>query len=33
MNDKTKQMLADLEAATMEALWIPNEILPERYHD
>jgi len=26
MNDKTKQMLADLEAATMEALWIPNEI-------
>ena len=33
MTDKTKQMLADLEAATMEALWIPNEILPERYHD
>ena len=29
MNDKTKQMLADLEAATMEALWIPNEVMPE----
>tara|TARA_R110002110_G_scaffold264374_1_gene480107 strand:+ start:488 stop:835 length:348 start_codon:yes stop_codon:yes gene_type:complete len=33
MNDKTKQMLADLEAATMEAIWVPNELLPERYHD
>ena len=33
MNDKTKQMLADLEAATMEAIWIPNDLLPERYHD
>ena len=33
MNDKTKQMLADLETATMECLWIPNDLLPERYHD
>ena len=31
MNDKTKQMLADLETATMECLWIPNDLLPERY--
>ena len=27
------EMMKDLEAATMEALWIPNEVLPERYHD
>ena len=27
------EMMKDLEAATMEALWIPNELLPERYHD
>ena len=33
MNDKTKQMLADLETATMEAIWIPNELMPERYQD
>ena len=33
MNDKTKQMLADLETATMEAIWIPNDLLPERYND
>ena len=27
------EMMKDLEAATMEALWIPNDLLPERYHD
>ena len=26
-------MLAELDAAIMECLWIPNEHLPEEFHD
>ena len=33
MNETTKKMIAELEAATMECFWIPNEYLPESYHD
>jgi hypothetical protein len=33
MNETTKKMLAELDAAIMECLWIPNEHLPESYHD
>jgi hypothetical protein len=33
MNKTIEQLKAELEAATMEALWVPNDILPERYHD
>ena len=33
MNKTTKQMLAELDAAIMECLWIPNEHLPEEFHD
>jgi|TARA_B110001454_G_C12406711_1_gene303315 hypothetical protein len=33
MKNETKQMLANLEAAALEAIWVPNELLPERYHD
>ena len=33
MTKNIEQLKAELEAATMQALWIPNEVLPERYHD
>ena len=33
MQKTVKEMLSDLEAAAMEAIWVPNEVLPERYHD
>lgn len=33
MKKTVKEMLADLEAATMQAIWIPNELLPESYQD
>ena len=33
MTKTTEQMLADLKAACEEAIWVPNELLPERYHD
>ena len=33
MNEKTQKMIAELEAATLECFWIPNEYLPESYHD
>ena len=33
MNETTKKMLAELDAAIMECLWIPNEHLPEEFHD
>ena len=33
MNETTKKMIAELEAATMECFWIPNEYLPEEFHD
>ena len=33
MNETTKKMFAELDAAIMECLWIPNEHLPESYHD
>ena len=35
-NEMTKnfeQLKADLDAAILECLWVPNDILPERYHD
>ena len=33
MNETTKKMLAELDAAIMECFWIPNEHLPEEFHD
>ena len=33
MNETTKKMFAELDAAIMECLWIPNAHLPESYHD
>ena len=33
MNETTKKMFAELDAAIMECLWIPNEHLPEEFHD
>ena len=27
------ELLKDLETATMESIWIPNDLMPERYHD
>ena len=33
MNETTKKMLAELDAAIEECLWIPNEHLPEEFHD
>ena len=33
MNETTKKMLAELDAAIMECIWIPNEHLPEEFHD
>ena len=33
MNKTTEQMFAELDAAIMECQWIPNEHLPESYHD
>ena len=33
MNETTKKMLAELDAAIMECLWIPNEHLPKEFHD
>tara|TARA_R100000742_G_C4245632_1_gene64630 strand:- start:385 stop:759 length:375 start_codon:yes stop_codon:yes gene_type:complete len=33
MNETTKKMLAELDAAIEQCLWIPNEHLPEEYHD
>jgi len=33
MLESTKQMLAKLETAALECLWIGNEDLPEDYHD
>ena len=33
MNETTKKMLAELDAAIMECLWIPNEHLPEEFPD
>ncbi len=33
MNKTTEQMFAELDAAIMECLWVPNEVLPEAYHD
>jgi len=35
-NDMTKnfeQLKADLDAAILEGIWVPNDLLPERYHD
>ena len=33
MNKTTEQMFAELDAAIEECLWIPNEHLPEEFHD
>ena len=33
MNETTKKMLAELDDAIMECFWIPNEHLPEEFHD
>ena len=33
MNETTKKMFAELDAAIMECLWIPNEHLPEEFPD
>jgi len=28
-----KQLFAELDAAILQCIWVPNELLPERYHD
>ena len=33
MTKNIEQLKAELEAATMEAIWIPHDLLPERYQD
>jgi hypothetical protein len=33
MNKTTEKMLAELDAAIMECIWIPNDLLPEDYQD
>ena len=33
MNDTTKKMFAELDAAIMECIWVPNDLLPEDYQD
>ena len=33
MTKNIEQLKAELEAATMESIWIPNDLLPERYQD
>jgi hypothetical protein len=30
---KFEELKANLEAAILEAIWVPNELLPERYHE
>jgi hypothetical protein len=30
---KFNELKENLEAAILEAIWVPNEVLPERYHD
>ena len=30
---KFNELKENLEAAILEAIWVPNELLPERYHD
>tara|TARA_Y100000361_G_C11098282_1_gene310398 strand:- start:568 stop:918 length:351 start_codon:yes stop_codon:yes gene_type:complete len=33
MNKTTEQMFAELDAAIAECIWVPNDLLPERYQD
>ena len=33
MNDATKKMFAELDAAIMKCIWVPNDLLPENYQD
>lgn len=33
MTKKFEQLKAELDAAIMECIWVPNEQLPEAYHD
>ncbi len=33
MTKNFEQLKADLDAAILEGIWVPNEMLPERYHD
>lgn len=33
MTKKAEQLFAEFDAAIMECIWVPNEILPESYHD
>ena len=30
---KFEELKGKLEAAILEAIWVPNELLPERYHE
>ena len=30
---KFEELKAKLEASILEAIWVPNELLPERYHE
>ena len=30
---KFEELKANLESAILEAIWVPNELLPERYHE
>tara|TARA_R100000656_G_scaffold42720_2_gene35283 strand:+ start:361 stop:735 length:375 start_codon:yes stop_codon:yes gene_type:complete len=33
MTKNFEQLKADLDQAILECIWVPNELLPERYHD
>jgi hypothetical protein len=33
MRKTTEEMFAELDAAIMECIWVPNKELPEAYHD
>ena len=33
MTKNFEQLKADMDAAIAEGIWVPNEMLPERYHD
>jgi|TARA_R110002020_G_scaffold194354_1_gene395066 hypothetical protein len=33
MSKTTKELFAELDEAIMGSIWVPNEQLPERYHD
>ena len=33
MTKNFEQLKTELDAAILEGIWVPNDLLPERYHD